>query len=153
MTASSGAFRVDTLDEAYTSLFDRETAAPRWPLLVDRVNVSLARARRRNRQIAVFVLQHPRGFDQRPVTPAELVSALQGCLRSDDTVARLTDSMFAVVCNDIDQDPDAAGIARRVLHASGVIAELGVALGTPNETAEALVNRAIRRATSAVASL
>jgi hypothetical protein len=132
--------------DGYQRLFDRETNAPQWPLLVDRISVGLARALRTNREVAVIVLDQPRRFDQRPIEAIELVQRLVGRVRADDTVARIAERTFVVVCNEISRDVDAAMIARRLLEESEITAHLGLALGVPTDTPDRLLSRALYQA-------
>ena len=130
----------------YESLFDRETAAPLWPLLIDRLTIALARARRRNRAIAVIAIEKPRTYRHTPVSNPKFVVDLQTALRADDTVARLSQHTFVVVCNEIATDADTAAIARRLLQTTGIVAHLGIALSHGSDTPQGLLDRAVRSA-------
>jgi GGDEF domain-containing protein len=138
--------RVEADPVQYERMFDRETGLPRWPLLLDRTTIALARAHRVNRVVAVFVFDDPRTFDGELPDFRDLGQRLHSRVRPDDTVARVARRSFVVVCNDIRRDQDAATVAQRLLQSSGVIARLGVALGVPGDSAESLLTRALDQA-------
>ncbi len=138
--------RVDSDPDQYRRMFDRQTGLPRWPLLVDRATIALARANRSHGVAAVFVIENPRAFDGTVPDFAELARRLLDRVRPDDTVARAAHRTFVIVCNDIAQDKDAATVARRLVHGSGVMCQLGVALGTGEDSAESLLTRALHEA-------
>ncbi len=129
----------------YELLLDSLTGLPRWALLIDRTAVAIARARRTGKQVAVLVLDNPT-FAVGPPDVLRVVSVLQGCIRPDDTLARIGDRRFAVVCNDINQDVDAALIARRLISGTGIHCGLGVALGGDEDPPELVIARALREA-------
>jgi GGDEF domain-containing protein len=126
----------------YEYLLDDLTGLPKWALLIDRTKVALARSRRTGTQVALFVIEHPH-FGTGPHYIKTVVSTLIERIRSDDTLARLGDQRFAVVCNEIRADEDAALVARRLIYGTGIICELGVALGSVDDTAESLIGRAL----------
>jgi GGDEF domain-containing protein len=134
----------------YLALFDPVTGLPGPELLLDRVNVALARARRTGRRVGVFAFCGAcRDTDDAAVR--ELVSRLCDEVRADDTVARVTDRTFFVVCNDIEFDQDAGAIVGRLLkHVAGTC-RYGVALGSPFDDARELLARAAHRATPPLA--
>jgi hypothetical protein len=138
--------RVETDPDQYQRMFDRETGLPRWPLLLDRTTVALARAHRVNKVVATFVFDDPHSFDGELPDFRELGQKFVARIRPDDTVARVARRTFAVVCNDIRRDQDAALVAQRLLQSSGVIARLGVSLGAPGDTPESLLARALDQA-------
>jgi hypothetical protein len=143
---SAHQIRIDSNPAEYDRLFDRQTGLARWPLLVDRTTVALARATRCERVVAVFVIENPRAFDGSVPDLADLADQLRASVRPDDTVARAAPRTFVIVCNDIAADQDAASVARRLVHGAGVLCQLGVALGTPDDTAGSLLERALREA-------
>jgi GGDEF domain-containing protein len=126
----------------YELLLDPLTALPRWTLLIDRVSVALARSRRIEKQVAVFAIDDPH-IQGAPRDIKRVAAMLKARIRPDDTLARIGDRRFAVVCNDIGADEDAAHVARRLIYDSGVICGLGVALGDANDTPELLIGRAL----------
>jgi hypothetical protein len=138
--------RVEADPVQYERMFDRESGLPRWPLLLDRTTIALARAHRVNRVVAVFVLDDPHTFDGELPDFRELGQRLVARIRPDDTVARVARRTLVVVCNDIRRDQDAALVAQRLLQSSSVIAHLGVSLGVPGDTPDSLLARALDQA-------
>jgi GGDEF domain-containing protein len=127
----------------YESLLDTLTGLPRWGLLIDRTSVAIARAQRSGTEVAVFVLDQPH-FPDRAYDLLAVVQALQDRLRPDDTLAIIGERRFAVVCNDIRADEDAAHVARRLVYDSGLVCSgLGVALGAKQERPEQVIARAL----------
>ncbi|HLM18868.1 MAG TPA: GGDEF domain-containing protein [Acidimicrobiia bacterium] len=126
----------------YETLLDSLTGLPRWGLLIDRTSVAIARAKRAGKTMAVFVLDDPH-FPDPPHDVLAVVKVLQGRLRPDDTLARIGDRRFAVVCNDIDADEDAALVARRLVYASGLVSGLGVALANDDDPPELVIGNAL----------
>jgi diguanylate cyclase (GGDEF)-like protein len=107
-------------DSEYDALFDPVTRLPGRPLLRDRLEVALARATRVHSHVGVlFVdvivpddLAAGRGssLDVLPLIAGRLRSAI----RPDDTVARVGDTRFVVVCNEVADQLDLATIAQRL---------------------------------------
>jgi len=126
----------------YEKLLDSMTGLPRWTLLIDRTAVALARARRNGRDVAVFVLEYPH-FPTGPYDARRVAEVLQSRLRPDDTLARIGPRRFAVVCNDIGQDEDAATVAHRLVYGSGLECGLGVALSGDLDPPELVISRAL----------
>jgi GGDEF domain-containing protein len=129
----------------YEALFDSLTGLPRGTLLLDRIAVALARARRHGTDVAVFVLEDPR-FPTGAHDVKRVVEVLLSRLRPDDTLARIGSRRFAVVCNDIREDEDAAQVAHRLVLGSGLVSGLGIALGHEVDLPEALLGQALREA-------
>jgi diguanylate cyclase (GGDEF)-like protein/PAS domain S-box-containing protein len=128
---------------------DPLTGLPGRMLFMDRLSVALARSGRRTSQVAVLLLDLD-GFrlvndsygtqtgDRLLVAVAERVF---GALRPGDTVARIGEDDFAILCDDIARTEGAATIAERVHAAVGspyqfedeeveITAGLGYAVGT-----------------------
>ena len=127
----------------YETLLDSLTGLPRWGLLIDRTAVAIARAERAGTEVAVFVVEQPH-FADRAYDVLRVVQALQERLRPDDTLARIGEQRFAIVCNDIRADQDAAQVARRLVYDSGLTcAGLGVALSGTDERPEHVIARAL----------
>ena len=146
MAQAAQDIRIDQDPGQYHRMFDRQTGLPRWPLLLDRTSIALARANRRDCVTAVFVIEDPRGFDGTVPDFAEFAARLQSLVRPDDTVARAAHRTFVVVCNEIARDQDAAAVARRLVQSSGVLCKLGVALGRPDDSPQSLIGRALGEA-------
>jgi diguanylate cyclase (GGDEF)-like protein/PAS domain S-box-containing protein len=132
-----------------SGMTDPLTGLPGRMLFMDRLSVALARSGRRTSQVAVLLLDLD-GFrhvndsygkdtgDRLLVAVAERVF---GALRPGDTVARVGEDDFAILCDDIARAEGAATIAERVHAAVGspyqfegedveVTAGLGYAVGT-----------------------
>ena len=97
----------DDVDHVYRSLFDPSSRLVGPALLRDRLEMSLVRAERRYRLVGVLFVHVDvpsdltdaagRTFDLLPLIAGRLRSAV----RPDDTVARVGDWDFVVVCNDL----------------------------------------------------
>lgn len=131
------------------ALLDSLTGLPRGTLLIDRTIVALARARRHGRDVAVFVLDDPR-FPNGTHEVRRVADVLRAALRPDDTLARIGTRRFAVVCNDVRADDDAALIARRLVYGCGLVCGLGVALSNDRDTPVELIERALIASTATV---
>jgi GGDEF domain-containing protein len=127
----------------HRDLFDRRTSLPKAVLLLDRTEVALARSGRSNTLVAVFVLDEPKLFAQGVVDMGAIAAALKAAVRPGDTLARIGDRQFAIVCGDIPADENAALIARRLMQAAGVMCNLGIALGDATATPVRLIGDAI----------
>jgi hypothetical protein len=140
-------------EQLYRDLFDAETGLAGDLLLLDRLVVGLARARRFNRYVLVV------WFEIKPPAPQDAVASvralaggLQDAVRPDDTVARVGDWEFVVLCNDLAHADAVERIVRR-LHNSirramrcaegdEALARIGTALGQPNQSAQLVLARA-----------
>ncbi len=97
--------------------------------------------------VAVFVLDDPH-FPDQPYDILAVAKTLQNRLRPDDTLARIGDRRFAVVCNEMQADEDAALVARRLVYGSGLVSGLGVALGNDHDPPELVIGRALLAASA-----
>jgi GGDEF domain-containing protein len=132
----------------YENLFDPVTGLPTgWTILIDRLEVALARTERTGSLVAVFVLDRPRLLSDERIDFGYAVQSLRRQLRSDDTLAKIGDDRLAIVCTDIADDAAAASFALRIVNDSGVTCSLGVALGGSGETSDQLLARGIAAAT------
>jgi diguanylate cyclase (GGDEF)-like protein/PAS domain S-box-containing protein len=132
-----------------SDMIDPLTGLPGRMLFMDRLSVALARSGRKSSQVAVFLLDLD-GFrlvnDSYGRTTGDRVlmavaERVFGALRPGDTVARIGEDEFAILCDDIARAEGAATIAERV-HASvgapypfegeevAITAGLGFAVGT-----------------------
>jgi len=130
-------------DEA---LYDPVTGLPGPALLVDRVGVALARARRLRRRVGIYVLCDacaPSDDD----AARRVARLLRSEVRPDDTVARITDRTFVVACNDLQYETDVQRIAARLFRHADHATHIGIALGTPADDARELLARTARFAT------
>jgi GGDEF domain-containing protein len=126
----------------HQALFDSATGLPGPVLVLDRLEVALARSRRLQCFVGVLVLVDvdARGPTQRPVP--DLVTFLGADLRADDVVARIHPRTFVVICGELYRPEDADHIATRLLRHVGVKGRAGIALGRPSDDALELLVRA-----------
>ena len=143
-------------------LYDPLTGLPGKVLFMVRLNVALARTSRRSSSVALLVLdvdefhvvndRRGRGAGDRLLVA--VAERLFGALHPGDTVARLGPDEFALLCDDIAKDADAALVAERVHGtASGSFAvdeeeipvslSIGWAMGSgPDDTPDSLLRKA-----------
>jgi hypothetical protein len=127
-------------------LFDRTTGLPGPVLLLDRIEMGLAHAKRRCRLLGVFYVD-PASVDHEPPDLRALGEQLVGTVRPDDTVACDGAGHFVVVCRNLDHDGQAERVTHRLLDAIGAPCLLGAALGCPPTEAAGLIVLAMARAT------
>jgi GGDEF domain-containing protein len=137
------------LVDAHT-LFDPLTGLPGPALVLDRIDVALARARRMRHRVGVFVLYDACVAGSRALSVQALATMLRTDVRPDDTIARVASRTFVVVCNDLERDEDAEGILERLLGHVDDACRIGMALGTPFDRARDVLARATNRAVTAV---
>jgi GGDEF domain-containing protein len=135
---------VITYVNGHRDLFDAVTGLPGPVLLVDRVEMALARARRLRCFVGVFVLRDGYVEGNTPPSLAQLVAGLRSELRNDDTLARIDGRTFVVVCGDLYRQEDADRIGDRLLCHLGANGGVGVALAEPTDTVTDVVLRAAR---------
>ncbi|MCU1229033.1 MAG: Diguanylate cyclase [Acidobacteria bacterium] len=109
----------------YQAFHDSLTDLPNRFLLNDRLDIVLKQARRHGRSAAVMFLDldHFKLINDTMAHTAgdELLRAvaerLTGCLRSDDTVARIGGDEFVFILAEVDQGAGAAKVAQKILEA------------------------------------
>lgn len=153
----------------HLALHDPLTDLPNRTLFYDRLKQALAQAKRHGRKAGVlFVdldrfkaindsLGHETGDELLKIVAERLVR----CVRSTDTVARLSGDEFTLVLQDLNREQDAGHVAQKVLDAVGhpvtvgsqeipITASVGIALypfdATEPEALIALADRAMYRA-------
>jgi GGDEF domain-containing protein len=148
----------------YQELFDAETGLAGNVLLRDRLTVGLARARRFNRYVlVVWFAIVPSSPDTASAHARALAGALRDAVRPDDTVARVGEWEFVVLCNDLAHEDAVERIVRRLhaairraMHSAAgeePLAGIGTALGEPTQSAQVVLTavhrnvRAVRRET------
>lgn len=107
---------------AHRATHDYLTGLPNRALLLDRLTLALARARRHQRPIALMFidLDNFKLINDRKghtVGDAVLVEAAQNmsrALRPSDTIARMGGDEFVVLCSEVNQPEDAEVIATRI---------------------------------------
>jgi len=128
----------DAAEAARVVMYDDVTGLASRFLFFDRLGLALARTERRNSWAAVLLLDLD-GFhrvEERASRAAadealrEVADRLMTVIRPGDSAARVGDGQFAVLCEEIDGEPDAVSIAER----------LAAALAFPFELEEAQVH-------------
>ena len=146
---------------AHQALHDHLTGLPNRLLLGDRVEHGLRRASRSGKAVAVVFLDldhfklinDTRGHAEGDVLLKAVADRLSGIVRADDTVARFGGDEFVVVFEEVGSLEEASELAERLRgvfteafvvggERSFVSASLGVALGGPAATTEALLRDA-----------
>jgi GGDEF domain-containing protein len=130
------------------ALLDPVTGLPGPALLVDRIEMALARARREHSGIAVYVLYDVVGTPGPAVRETAL--RLQHAVGPDDTVSRVAGRTFVVVGNAIDTRAVADRVAARLMDHVGDGCRLGLALGTVADDPRELLSTAAHRAVGAM---
>lgn len=124
-----------TIEElVHRATHDHLTGLPNRGLLLDRLDLALARARRESTPVALLFIDLDRfkdvndthGHDAGDAVLVEVADRMAQVLRPSDTVARLGGDEFVVLCEDLAGDLDAATIAERLLAA---IENTSVAVG------------------------
>jgi diguanylate cyclase (GGDEF)-like protein/PAS domain S-box-containing protein len=140
----------------HQSLHDPLTQLPNRALLLDRLRLALARARREQHWTAVLYLDvddfkninDSLGHGAGDQLLRDLAPRLSEALRPSDTLARLSGDEFAILCEGLDEVTESAAIAERLLAAvrqspirDGAdfrpSASIGIALVGPGTVADA----------------
>jgi diguanylate cyclase (GGDEF)-like protein/PAS domain S-box-containing protein len=108
---------------AHQATHDPLTGLPNRTLLLDRLEMALARARRHHRRIAVLfldldhfkVVNDSLGHGLGDRLLVAIAGRLRATLRPDDTVARFGGDEFVVLCEDLAGRADAVAVAERLL--------------------------------------
>lgn len=152
----------DAAEAARVAMYDELTGLASRYLFFDRLGLALARTERRNSWAAVLLLdldgfpkvEERAGRQTAEEALREVSDRLMTVIRPGDSAARVGDGQFAVLCEEIDGEPDAISIAERLaaslafpfdleeaqVHLS---ASVGIALaGGRDANAEALIRGA-----------
>ena len=122
---------------------DHLTGLPNRALLLDRLEMALARSQRDATSVAVLLMDldrfkavnETRGFQVGDELLRAVASRLQRLIRPGDTVARISSDEFAVLIVDLEDRTEAPALARRVL--SGFADGFDLPSGTLTVTASA----------------
>jgi diguanylate cyclase (GGDEF)-like protein/PAS domain S-box-containing protein len=145
---------------------DSLTALPNRSLIIDRVNVALARAKRRRKPAAVMVVDidhfelinttFGHGIADRILK--EFADRLLSCIREEDSVGRYGSDEFMIVLAEMAAETDAAIAAQRILdaisrqfvvdgHSIDVKASIGISVSPTDGT---LTDVLVKNATTAM---
>jgi len=147
---------------AHQALHDPVTTLPNRTLFLDRLSHALSRTGRATTTVAVLFLDLDRfklindslGHDTGDKLLVAVADRIRGCLRAGDTAARLRGDEFTVLCEDVEGQDDAVGVADRLADAMTrpfdldgdevfLSASVGIALPTSSDdTAETLLRNA-----------
>ena len=121
---SAGLQRIDSEGRlSYLAQFDPLTGLPNRALLADRFSQAIAQARRHGTQLgALFIdldefkqVNDTLGHAGGDALLKEVAVRLQSCVRTGDTVARISGDEFAVVLADLARPDDAALVAQKII--------------------------------------
>jgi diguanylate cyclase (GGDEF)-like protein/PAS domain S-box-containing protein len=143
------AFQEQLTHQAY---HDALTGLPNRSLFQSRLEMALARANRHRRTIAVLFLDLDRfkvindslGHETGDELLVAVAQRLQAAVRGEDTVARMSGDEFTVLLEEVEDEADAARVARRMIddirqpidlggHQVFVGASIGIALSRDGE--------------------
>jgi diguanylate cyclase (GGDEF)-like protein len=128
----------DAAEAARHAMYDDVTGLASRYLFFDRLGLALARTERRNSWAAVLLVdldgwpkvEERAGRSTAEEALRELSDRLRTVIRPGDSAARVGDGQFAVLCEEIEGEPDAISIAER----------LAAALAFPFELEEAQIH-------------
>ena len=152
----------DDAEAARLAMYDDVTGLASRFLFFDRLGLALARTERRNSFAAVLLLdldgfgrvEERAGRTSAEETLREVADRLMTVIRPGDSAARVGNGQFAVLCEEIDGEPDAISIAERLVAALAfpfeleeaqvhLSASVGIAMaGGRDADAEALIRAA-----------
>nr|CRH05190.1 Putative response regulator receiver modulated diguanylate cyclase/phosphodiesterase with PAS/PAC sensor(S) [Candidatus Magnetococcus massalia] len=103
--------------------FDPLTSLPNRSLFHDRLEQEFFNAKRHHRKVGVFFIDLDRfkqvndtlGHSAGDELLRHVAQRLEGCVRASDTVARMGGDEFTIILTEINDDEDAARVARKVL--------------------------------------
>ena len=146
VATGSGSATSPAVREQYAKLFDRLTALPGWPLLIDRTHMALERAARRGFLVAVVVLGNVRRASYASPDFATFISLLRDGFYGDDTVARIDGCTFVIVLNDVSNREAVAIAVQGVVESAGITCRTGIAFGTSPVDPTELIDEALQDA-------
>jgi diguanylate cyclase (GGDEF)-like protein/PAS domain S-box-containing protein len=149
-------------DLAHQATHDSLTGLPNRALLLDHLELEMARAEREHRLVALLFLDLDRfkqvndtmGHDAGDELLAQAARRISGVVRPADTVARMGGDEFVILCGDVEDQDHATAVAQRVAAAiehrpfeiSGaelaVTASIGIALSSGGVHPEAILRDA-----------
>lgn len=107
---------------AHQATHDALTGLPNRTLLIDRLSVAVAHARRRRTTVGVLfldldhfkIINDSRGHSTGDALLKEISERLATTLRPDDTVARFGGDEFVVLCNELSDPAEAVAVGERI---------------------------------------
>jgi diguanylate cyclase (GGDEF)-like protein/PAS domain S-box-containing protein len=107
----------------FLAYHDALTELPHRPLLQDRLDDALALSRRRNEKVALLFLDLDRfktinesfGHLVGDIVLKDVAERLRGCVREQDTVARVGGDEFLIMLNTVKDSSDAEAAAQRIM--------------------------------------
>jgi diguanylate cyclase (GGDEF)-like protein len=148
-------------EAVHQATHDALTGLPNRTLVIDRLTHALARARRNPCGLAVLFVDLDRfkvvndslGHSVGDEVLVQVAERLKGAVRPGDTVSRLAGDEFVVVCEDVLDEADLVRLGERMAHAIArplslygretiITASIGIALASPETTAEDLLRDA-----------
>jgi hypothetical protein len=130
----------------YRALFVPASGLPGLALLVDRLAVSMSRARRANRHVGLLIFAEIETPDGGPLDRGDLINAMLWSVRPDDTVAQVADRTIVVVCSDIEEGERLHAIAHRVAERVGVVCRVSERLSGADHDVVSFLTEALREA-------
>jgi len=121
---SAGLQRIDSESRlAFLAQFDSLTGLPNRALLADRFSQMIVLAKRRNASLSVLfidldefkMVNDTLGHSGGDQLLKEVAVRLQSCVRSGDTVARISGDEFAVILADMARQEDGALVAQKII--------------------------------------
>ena len=109
-------------DLAHQATHDSLTGLPNRALLLDHLELEMARAEREHRLVALLFLDLDRfkqvndtlGHDAGDELLAQAARRISGVVRPADTVARMGGDEFVILCGDVEDQDHATAVAQRV---------------------------------------
>jgi diguanylate cyclase (GGDEF)-like protein/PAS domain S-box-containing protein len=149
-------------DLAHQATHDPLTGLPNRALLLDHLELELARAEREGRLVALLFLDLDRfkqvndtlGHDAGDELLSQAAQRISGVVRPADTVARMGGDEFVILCGDVEDQDHAASVAHRVaatiesrpFHVGGtdltITSSIGIALSSGHVHPEAILRDA-----------
>ena len=127
--------------QPYEGLYHPGTTMPRWPVLLDRIEVALLRGRRYGRSVGLLVLNDVTTVDGADIW--EVARILQPLVGVDDTIALGPDnSTLVLVCATVDNAEHARVIAHELLEEAGVMCRVEMTFSDAADEPGAFLARA-----------
>ena len=147
-------FTPDRRNEQYDTFFDPSTGLPTEPLLLDRIDIAIRRARRIGKTALIVQLEVDIANGDETLARAVALQ-LSSALRTDDTIARISPNEFVVVCNDLATEDEIHLILERLIDSlhrplavagrpAQLVSRIGVVFGDSTHDPKELLENARR---------